>query len=211
MADLMNTTKLAAVALATTVLGGCWGTHSELPPVHLVLNMDDQQKYDPQEDNEFFEDKRAMRLPVEGTVAIGKLRDNDHLHRGRDANGRLADDLPAEIKMDAALLARGEERYGIYCAPCHGTAGQGNGIVTRRGGGFAVAPKNLHEPRLKAMPLGYFYKVINEGQGTMLSYAAQITEPRDRWAIAAWVRVLQRSDIPDPTKADAKPAKGGAK
>lgn len=203
MAIAHQLTKFAGLGLGMLLLGGCWGTRSELPPVHLVLNMDDQQKFDPQEDNEFFGDKRAMRLPVEGTVAIGKLRDDDHLYRGRDANGRLVDGLPSGIQLDDALLARGEERYGIYCSPCHGGSGLGDGVATRRGGGFQVAPKNLHEPRLKAMPLGYFYKVISEGQGTMLSYAAQITEPRDRWAIAAWVRVLQRSDIPQPEPAAA--------
>ena len=195
---------LGATLLVTT-LAGCWGTRSELPPVHVIQNMDDQQKFDPQEDNEFFADGRSMRKPVEGTVAVGHLKDNDHLHRGRDASGRLADALPAELEFSGkdaeALLDRGKERYQIFCAPCHGDSGLGNGIVTRRGGGFQVAPKNLHEPRLKAMPLGYFYKVMAQGQGTMLSYASQIPDPRDRWAIAAWVRVLQRADVKQPAAA----------
>jgi mono/diheme cytochrome c family protein len=208
-------TTTQALALAALALGAaaCRGNRSEDPPVHLVSNMDFQQRFEAQERNDFFPDHRAMREPVPGTVAYGWLKDDDHLWRGRGLDGRLADELPSGIKLDAKLLDRGQERYDIYCAPCHGHAGRGDGIVTRRGGGFKVQPKNLHEDRLRAMPLGYFYKVIAEGQGTMLSYAAQIPV-KDRWAIAAYVRTLQvaqsasETDVPPEARANPAPGAG---
>ena len=222
----MSTTtsrSIVALGLAAATLAGCRGIPSEKPPIHLQQNMDFQQRFDPQEPNPFFEDGRAMRIPPEGTVPVGWLMDDDHLWRGRGPDGRLADRLPPGIKLTRELLDRGQERYGIYCAPCHDHVGTGHGMATRRGGGFAVQPKNLHEPRLRAMPLGYFYKVITDGQGTMLSYAAQIPV-EDRWAIAAWVRTLQASqlakasDVPEEARnrpvpkalAAAQAPKGGA-
>ena len=181
-------TALATAALAA----GCQGNPFPDPPVHIIQNMDFQQRYDPQERNDFFADGRAMRRPVEGTVARGPehLKDNDHLYRGRGTNGRLVDALPSSIEDSAELLARGQERYDIYCAPCHDRAGTGHGIATTRGGGFQVQPASLHQDRLRAMPLGYFYDVVTNGKGTMLPYAAQIPT-EDRWAISAWVRTLQ--------------------
>jgi mono/diheme cytochrome c family protein len=195
MARLLNNsgraaTLLAGLALAGT-LTGCWGNRSEEPPVHIVWNMDFQDKWDPQEKAEFFEDGRAMRAPVEGTVARGHLKNDDLLWRGRGFDGRLSDQLPDSIEVNADLLARGEERFNIYCAPCHDQTGQGRGPVTLRGGGFKVQPANLHQERLLPMPLGYFYEIITEGKlPNMLPYAAQIPV-EDRWAIAVWVRVLQ--------------------
>ena len=181
---------VAGVALSG-LLTGCWGNRSEHPPVHIVWNMDFQDKWDPQEKVEFFADGRAMRAPVEGTVARGQLKDDDLLYRGRGFDGRLSDQLPESIKLDAQLLERGRERYDIYCAPCHDESGQGHGMATKRGGGFKVAPANLHQERLMPMPLGYFYEVITNGKmPNMLPYAAQIPV-RDRWAIAVWVRALQ--------------------
>jgi mono/diheme cytochrome c family protein len=190
--------------LAITVvaaLAGCQGRRSELPPVHIIQNMDFQARFDAQEENPFFRDRdcaktladcygMADRLPVPGTVAVGQLKDDDEFYRGRGADGRLFDRLPAGVKLDEQLLARGEQRYNIYCQPCHDYTGGGKGIATLRGGGFKVAPANLHDPRLRAMPLAYFFDVITNGKGTMLPYAAQIPE-QDRWAITAWVRALQ--------------------
>lgn len=172
-------------------LTGCWGNRSELPPVHLIWNMDFQEKWDPQEPTDFFADKRAMRPPVEGTVARGQLKANDLLWRGRGFDGRFADRLPDGMTLDAELLDRGRERFDIYCSPCHDQSGRGQGPVTLRGGGFAVQPANLHQERLLPMPLGYFYDIITNGKmPNMFPYAAQIPV-EDRWAIAAWVRALQ--------------------
>lgn len=194
--------SFAFAVAAVAGLGACQGNRSELPPVHLVHNMDFQARYDAQEQNDFFKDVdcanainstcmgRANRPPVPGTVAVGQLKDDDELWRGRGSDGRLLDRLPASIPLGSDLLARGEERYNIYCQPCHDQTGGGKGIATRRGGGFSVAPANLHDPRLRAMPLAYFYDVIANGKGTMLPYSAQIPV-HDRWAITAWVRTLQ--------------------
>ena len=193
-------TVVAAAGLAA--VAGCQGNRSDLPPVHIIQNMDFQARFDAQEQNDFFKDVdcadainhdckgRAMRPPVPGTVAVGHLKDDDELYRGRGADGRLLDRLPASMALGSELLARGEQRYNIYCQPCHDQTGNGKGIATRRGGGFSVAPANLNDPRLRAMPLAYFYDVIANGKGTMLPYAAQIPV-QDRWAIAAWVRTLQ--------------------
>ncbi len=136
---------------------------------------------------------RAMRTPPAGTIAVGHLKNDDHLHQGRDVNGRLVDELPPSIPLTPELLARGEERYNIYCQPCHDYTGSGNGIVTRRGGGFqAKMPVNFHTDYYRAMPLGHFYDVVKNGKGTMQSYGAQIPV-EDRWAISVWVRTLQQS------------------
>ncbi len=205
-----SSTTLCLLALAGS-LTACQGNRSDLPPVHLIQNMDFQARFDAQEENEFFREAdcaravnhdckgRAMRPPVPGTVAVGFLKDDDELHRGRGADGRLFDRLPASITLGPELLDRGRERYNIYCQPCHDEAGGGKGIATLRGGGFKVAPANLHDPRLRAMPLAYFYDVITNGKGTMLPYNAQIPV-KDRWAIAAWVRTLQAARSPEEGK-----------
>ena len=201
---------LCLLALAGS-LTACQGNRSDLPPVHLIQNMDFQARFDAQEENEFFREVdcaravnhdckgRAMRQPVPGTVAVGFLKDDDELHRGRGADGRLFDRLPASVQLGPELLDRGRERYNIYCQPCHDEAGGGKGIATLRGGGFKVAPANLHDPRLRAMPLAYFFDVITNGKGTMLPYAAQIPV-KDRWAITAWVRTLQAARTPEEGK-----------
>lgn len=214
-----------ATLLAFSLLGlsagltGCQGNRSEDPPVHLFLQMDFQQRFDAQETNDFFqaadcanaknpshgEDDRtgckgrATRLPLPGTVAVGQLKDDEELHRGRGPDGRLIDRLPAAIKLTPELMARGEERYNIYCQPCHDYAGTGRGIATLRGGGFSVQPKNLNDPTIRAMPLGHFFDVITNGKGTMLPYAAQIPA-HDRWAISVWVRTLQVARTPEEIK-----------
>lgn len=193
----MTCFRYASGLALTVALSACTqGATSELPPIHLLQNMDFQQKFEAQESSKFFKDGRAMRLPVPGTVMHDPKRGDDHRDKGRDPrSGRLVDSLPAGMNLDDALLARGRERYNIYCSPCHGESGKGNGIVTQRGAGLAVPPPNFNEARLTAMPLGHFYDVITNGVGkapnqNMLSYAAQIPVD-DRWAIAAWVRALQ--------------------
>jgi len=168
----------------------CRGNKSSEPPVHLVQNMDFQQYYKPQEANSWFLDGRASRTPPASVVARGKLKSDKALHEGRDENGRFLDGLPTSITLDEALLKRGEERYNIFCTACHAKSGYGDGIVVTRG--LKVPPPSYHTANLKAMPLGYIYDVIKNGKGTMMPYASQV-KVEDRWAIAAWVRVLQVS------------------
>ncbi len=190
-------------------LAGCRGNTSDEPPVHLQQNMDFQERGEAQERNDFFQDGRVMRKPVEGTVAYGLLKEDDHLWRGRLPNGQLADALPQGMEVTPALLDRGQQRFNIYCQPCHGELGYGDGPATRRGGGFAVKPANLHQQRFLPVPLGYIYEVITDGKGSMKKYSAQIPVD-DRWAIAAWVRTLQvagqaeASDVPQQV-ADQRP------
>jgi mono/diheme cytochrome c family protein len=202
-----RTGQLFAGLMVVALAAGCRGNRSEQPPVHLQQNMDFQKKGDAQERNDFFYDGRWMREPPAGTVPARSvvtddgeryLKADDHLYRGIALDGTFVDALPAGMELDAAVLARGEERYNIYCAPCHGHAGHGDGVATRRGGGMTVQPVNFHRKDLQAAPLGYFLHVINQGKGEMQPYAAQIHSYEDRWAIAAWTRVLQVSHRADP-------------
>jgi mono/diheme cytochrome c family protein len=160
-------------------------------------DMHDQPKAKPQSKSNFFADGRTGRLPVEGTVARGDLREDDHLYRGK-VNGVFATTFP--FRIDAAIMERGRERYTIYCTPCHGQTGLGNGMVVQRG--FRTRAASHHIERLRLAPVGYWFDVITNGFGVMFGYAAQIPV-KDRWAIIAYVRALQLSrnasieDIPE--------------
>ena len=147
-------------------------------------DMHDQPKLEPYESSEFFTDGRASRPLVPGTVARGRLFEDEHLHRGT-VDGAPAETFPFEVTR--AVLERGRERYGIHCAPCHGAAGDGDGMVVRRG---MTRPPSYHLARLREAPPGYFFDVITNGFGAMYDLSDRITA-EDRWAIAAYVRVLQ--------------------
>jgi len=151
-------------------------------------DMHDQPKLKPLAMSDFYADQRASRPLVEGTVARGMLREDSHLYTGK-VNGVFADSLP--FPLDAAVLERGRERYTIFCTPCHGQTGRGDGMVVRRG--FRKAA-TFHIDRLRGERIGYFYDVMTNGFGAMPDYAAQIPV-RDRWAIAAYVRALQLSQF----------------
>jgi mono/diheme cytochrome c family protein len=159
-------------------------------------DMHDQPKYESLEASTFFPDGRASRPPVPGTVARGQLREDTHLYEGKIA-GKPAETFPFPI--DLKTLQRGQQRYNIYCTPCHDRVGSGNGMVVRRG---FRAPPSYHIERLRQAPPGYLYDVITNGFGAMQDYAAQIPV-RDRWAIVAYVRALQLSqhatlnDVPE--------------
>lgn len=180
-----------AAAAASLALAGCRGTPSSRPPIHLNENMDQQQRLDPQEPSPLFPDGRAMRPRVEGTVPVaGWGADDERALTGKDGE-QFAMDLPKAVTLDRAFLERGRGRYDIYCAPCHGAAGEGNGTVVARG---MAPPPSFHDDRLRAAALGQLYDVITNGVRNMPPYAAQIP-PDDRWAVAAYVRVLQRSHM----------------
>lgn len=149
-------------------------------------NMRHQPRLNPYEESSFFADGKAARELVPGTVIRGRLEEDEHLHRGL-VDGREAETLPLALSRE--LLERGQERYQIFCSPCHGELGYGDGIIVQRGFG---APPSLHTTRLRASPLGHFFVVITEGWGTMFSYADRVPV-EDRWAIAAFIRVLQLS------------------
>ena len=145
-----------------------------------------QPRYEPLDKSEFFDDHRAARPLVEGTVARGFLREDDHLYRGL-VDGKPADAFPFPI--DKQALLRGRERYNIFCAPCHDQLGTGQGMIVRRG---YQAPPSFHSDRLRQTEAGMFFQHITHGLRAMPDYAQQIS-PEDRWAIIAYVRALQLS------------------
>lgn len=208
-------TSLPALGILFLLALGCQGDISTKPPVHLNPNMDWQKRFMEQAENPFFADDRAMRLPVEGTVATDELKLDDHYFRGKQVKvpkqkmvgGKLVwvpaqgvveyedvrtlpsvDDKGRPLLVDQAFLERGQQRFGIYCSVCHGLAGDGDGINVIKG---FVTPPAFWEDRLIGAPIGHFFNVITNGQGNMPAYAAQIPV-RDRWAISAYVRTLQR-------------------
>jgi mono/diheme cytochrome c family protein len=148
--------------------------------------MHDAPRYDPLEASKVFAKGASARPLVEGTVARGELRADELLYTGKVA-GAAATEFPFPITR--ADLDRGEERYNIYCAPCHAKSGDGTGMVVQRG---YRQPPSYHTDRLRQAPPGYFFDVISNGFGVMPDYRAQITT-EDRWRIVAYLRVLQAS------------------
>jgi len=155
-----------------------------------------QPKYKPLAPSSFFDDGRSERPVVPGTVARGHLQIDEQLYTGK-VNGALADTFPFPItRWD---LARGQERYNIFCSPCHGQLGDGQGMIVQRG---FPPPPSYHEDRLRQAPAGHFFDVITNGYGRMYSYASRVS-PEDRWRIIAYIRALQLSqhatvnDVPE--------------
>ncbi|HEY3245874.1 MAG TPA: cytochrome c [Phycisphaerae bacterium] len=149
-------------------------------------DMHDQPRYKPLAVSEFFADGRASRPLVAGTVARGQLRLDAHFYAGQ-VGAALAENFPFPITRDD--MQRGQERFNIFCAPCHSRVGDGNGMIVQRG---FPQPPSFHIDRLRQAPVGHFFQVISNGLGAMPDYAAQIP-PRDRWLIVAYVRALQLS------------------
>jgi mono/diheme cytochrome c family protein len=185
-------------------------TRSPQPRIHLIPDMDNQPRFKSQQGNDLFADGRAMRPPVEGTVARGRLNEDDAFIRGI-GDGDWSTELPVEL--DAALLERGRERYGAFCAPCHGLAGYGDGIVSKRAEGLQegtwIPPSSLHTELVRSRPVGHLYNSITHGIRTMPAYGSQIPES-DRWAIVGYVRALQRSqngrleDVPEDLRSNLR-------
>ncbi len=166
---------------------------SELPRVHLLQDMDNQPKFKAQSVNPLFADGRAARAPVPGTVARGSLSTDDWVSRGL-REGTWATAIPFEVTE--GFVARGRERYDIFCTPCHGLSGYGDGIVAKRADrlqeGAWVPPSSLHDDAVRERADGHLYNSITNGIRTMPAYGTQIPEA-DRWAIVAYVRALQLS------------------
>jgi mono/diheme cytochrome c family protein len=149
-------------------------------------DMHDQPKYTAYKPSDFFADRRSARPVVEGTIPQGHLNEDELLHSGR-VGGQPATVFP--FTVDDALMRRGRERYDIFCSPCHGLTGEGDGMVVQRG---YRRPPSFHVDRLRQAPPGHVFDVITNGFGAMPDYVAQIPV-RDRWAIAAYMRALQLS------------------
>jgi mono/diheme cytochrome c family protein len=173
-------------------------------------DMQDQPKYEPLERSAFFPDGMASRRPVLGTIARGQLVLDVVRATGKRGKDYAANPLPRTTDV----FTRGRERFDIYCAPCHDRAGTGSGMIVERG---FKQPTSLHDDRLRRAADGYLFETITQGFGVMPSYAQQIPVD-DRWAIAAWIRVLQRSqaatlaDVPaaDRGRLEAAPAAEGS-
>jgi mono/diheme cytochrome c family protein len=177
-----------AVVAAAVMLAGC------------RQDMHDAPRYEAFEASATFADNRASRTPPAGTVARGWLREDEAFYTGKVA-GQLVDQFPLAIARDD--LVRGQQRFNIYCTPCHGTLGDGNGMVVQRGLRQAAS---FHQDRLRQEKAGYFFDVITNGFGAMPDYATQIPV-RDRWLIVAYVRALQLSQhaAVDDVPADRRP------
>lgn len=158
-----------------------------------------QPRSEPLDPSEFFADGQANRPLVPGTIARDHLRLDNTFYTGAK-DGKWVTELPMPLTKE--LLARGQERFQIYCTPCHGQLGDGNGMIAKRGLALRRPVGNYHTERLRNMPIGHFYDVITNGYGAMYSYAARV-EPQDRWAIAAYIRALQLSQNAAPEDADA--------
>jgi mono/diheme cytochrome c family protein len=158
-------------------------------------DMHNQPKYIPLRDSQFFRDGSSARPLVEDTVARGTLQEDALFYTGKE-NGTEAATLPFPLTQD--VLDRGEQRFNIYCAPCHDLTGGGQGMIVRRG---YRQPPSFHIDRLRQVPIGHYFDVMTNGFGAMPDYRAQVA-PRDRWAIAAYIRALQlsqhaaESDVP---------------
>lgn len=178
-------------------------TLSPRPRIHLIQGMDNQPRYKGQMVNPAFADTRSDRPWPAGTVARGRLVDDPALLTGHVGEAWVTS-FP--VKVDKALLARGRERFDIYCSPCHGLSGYGDGAVARRADRLAegtwVPPSSLHDEAVRGRPIGHLFNTITSGIRTMPSYAAQI-DPADRWAIVAYVRALQRSQHGSPADLSA--------
>ena len=159
-------------------------------------DMHDQPRFEPLEKNSFYTDGRASRLVIAGTVARGQLNIDDHFYTGK-INGELATTFPFPITKE--VMARGRERYNIFCTPCHGSLGYGDGMIVQRG---FRPPPSFHIQRLREAPVGHFFDVMTNGLGAMYDYRDKVA-PADRWAITAYIRTLQLSqnaaieDVPE--------------
>ncbi len=150
-----------------------------------------QPKYKPYAASDFFDDGMSARPMVAGTVPRGDARERGQASEELFNTGKTAGKLTVELPfpVNRSVLERGQERYRIFCTPCHGELGDGRGIVVRRG---FNPPPSYHTAELRNVPIGHFFDVMTRGHGTMYSYAWRIP-PRDRWAIAAYIRALQLS------------------
>lgn len=148
--------------------------------------MADQPSYKPLAKSTFFGDERSARPPVQGTVPRGELLADEYFYTGK-VNGKLVEAFPFPVTQE--VLGRGQERFNIYCSPCHDRVGTGQGMVVRRG---FRPPPSFHIDRLRQAPVGHFFDVVTNGFGAMADYAEQVS-PKDRWAITAYVRALQLS------------------
>jgi len=205
---------LLCLLLPPAIIARVRSTPNSNLPIHIIQDMAFQSKYKTQAVNPMFADGNTMRPPVTNAVARGETYLDAHLYDGV-IDGQWANVLPSQIKMDFATLQRGQERFNIYCSVCHGISGGGNGIVNQRAmelvantngpvnGTVWVQAKNLvHDELVTVQPMGQVFNTITYGIRNMAGYGSQVPT-EDRWAIAAYVKALQRSQIAQPSDVPA--------
>ncbi|MBI3957344.1 MAG: cytochrome c [Chloroflexi bacterium] len=170
--------RAIGLVILLVALGGC------------ALTLEDQPRFEAQEASAFFADGGASRPRIADTVARGELRLDPLLTSGR-VGGRFIDSFPFTVTQ--TLLERGQQRYDIFCSPCHGLTGDGQGVITEYG---MPNPESFHSPELRDRQAGYYFAIISDGTRVMPSYAARIPVA-DRWAIVAYIRALQLSQNVD--------------
>jgi len=197
------------VTIAVVSLAGLRGIHSSKPPIEIFVDMVRNPRYDAQHESDFYADTRAARAPVPGTVPLGYGVPNAFLSTGANNNkldqqpgafsgasdyyntgridGSYGDGIPLALNRD--VLERGQERFNINCAVCHGPVGLGNGITSQYG---LVGIANFQDKRIRTMPDGQIFNTITLGKNTMGAYGSNISV-EDRWAIIAYIRALERS------------------
>jgi mono/diheme cytochrome c family protein len=194
--NLMAHISKAAAASALALVLCCAGCHRD---------MRDQPRYEALEASSFFSNGMASRPLVEGTIARGHLNEDEVFYTGKEGD-QLVLEVPLEINRE--LLERGEQRFNIYCSVCHDRTGTGDGMIVQRG---FRKPPSLHLERLRNAPAGHYFDVMTHGFGAMPSFRIQVP-PQDRWAIAAYIRVLQMSqqasldDVPPEERAKLEEA-----
>ena len=194
------------ITLVFTTLAGCTGTESSSPPIVGIRNMYNQPRYDTQERQPFFADQRSMRPEVEGTVSR-EMTKGYHSETGLSASTKeYVSEVPPDVLVafpsKQAFVARGQDRYNVFCAPCHSMTGDGKGMVSRRAaalGATGLVAPSFHDDRLRHIPDGQLYATIRNGLRNMPSYAHNIPV-NDRWAIVQYVRALQLSQMPEKTE-----------
>lgn len=194
---------LMLALLPPVIISRIRATPSENRPIHIVQDMDIQPKFKTQTKNPLFADSRSMRPEVVGAVARGETQLDVHYYNGV-VDGEWAVSAPDILEINRDYLNRGQERFNIYCAPCHGVDGYGKGIVNQRAmalmnnaegpadGTSWTQARNLHDPGWSEQPIGQVYNTITNGKNSMAGYEDQVSI-RDRWAIAVYVKALQRS------------------
>ena len=202
-----KSSNLVVLILVIFVVFGCGREKtSDNTPIHLNPNMDQQEKYKAQASSNFFEDGATMRPQVEGTVARGELREDSEYYLGQNSKGDFIAVAPVEYSMER--LERGQERFNIFCSPCHSRVGDGKGIMAKEDYKYVVPP-NFHTDSVKQFTDGYIYDVISNGVRNMPSYKHQISVD-DRWSIILYLRALQIShsatidEVPAAIREDLK-------
>lgn len=180
--------QIALIAVPV-ILVSCRGQRSENQPIHPNMNMDQQERFEGQEENQFFADNRSMRQPVEGTISRGNLRQDKAFFQGINEDSSFITSIPVDVTK--SFLYRGKKMFDTYCTACHGQTGDGQGIIMTGRYGYVPAP-SYHIDRLRNESDGYLYSTIANGIRNMPSYAHQVGV-KDRWAIVAYIRALQRS------------------